>query len=235
MIYELRQYLTERGRMVDQHDRMKNHTPSLLEKHGVRVVGRWAALSGPRMPSYLYVMEWRDFAEREACWASFYADPEWARVRAQTNAGSEMVEENNLSFLRPNSAFIQDEGAGDQRIAGLHQLITQKILPGQNPAVAAFLDKTYLPRVREAGARVIAVCDMISGPTLPALVILIAWSDEAAWRSGWQRFEADPAMIKAYQAQRESLGTTLFGGYESLLLEPASYALPVASFRHSPR
>jgi hypothetical protein len=235
MIYEMRQYLIERGRMDDNHDRMQNHTPRLLEKHGVHVVGRWSAVAGPRMPLFCYVMEWKDFAEREACWGAFYADPEWARIRAATNAGSEMVEENHLIFMRPNPSFEQDDRERDQRIGGLHQLVTQKILPGQNTAVSEFLSSTYLPRIQAAGAKVMAVCDMVSGPAMPALVMLFSWPDETVWRRGWRAFDSDPVMADAYRSQRAALGTTLLGSYDCMLMEPTPYALPFASFRTTPR
>lgn len=235
MIYELRQYLIDRGRMEDNHDRMANHTPALLARHGVRVIGRWEAVAGPRMPNFCYIMEWRDFAEREACWAAFYADPEWPRIRAATNAGSELVQASNLMFLRPNPVFRQDEGPADARLGGLHQLITQKIAIGLSAEVNAFLETTWLPTARAAGARIMGVCDMVSGPELPAMVMLLAWPDEAAWRSGWKALCGHPALRAAYATQRTRFGQTLLGSSEVLLLEPASYNLPFASLRSSPR
>ncbi|NGN44625.1 hypothetical protein G6N74_26550 [Mesorhizobium sp. CGMCC 1.15528] len=234
MIFEMRQYLIERGRMNDNHDRMENHTPALLSKHGIRVIGRWSALAGPRMPLFCYIMEWKDFAEREASWASFYADPEWARIRAQTNAGSELVEGQELVFLRPSPAFEQVEADLDRRIGGVHQIITQKILVGQNNAVTDFLSTTYLPRLRAAGAHVIGVCDMISGPTMPNIVMLVAWPDEQAWWKGWRGFQNDAELLEGFRKQRAELGTTLFGTSDTFVLEPASYALPFASLRTRP-
>src|SRR5271154_4489481 len=126
MIFEMRQYLIDRGRMNDNHARMRDHLPALLEKHGVRVVGRWSALSGPRMPLFCYIMEWRDLAEREARWGAFYADPEWPRIRAATNAGSELVEGQELVFLQPHPAFEHDDSDLSRRVGGIHQIVTQK-------------------------------------------------------------------------------------------------------------
>jgi len=231
MIFEMRQYLIDRGRMNDNHDRMKNHLPALLEKHGVRVVGRWEALAGPRMPLFCYIMEWRDFSEREARWGAFYADPEWPRVRAATNAGSELVEGQELVFLQPNPAIEQVEADLGRRIGGVHQIITQKIAIGQNPAVAEFLRTVWLPRLRAAGAHVIGVCDMISGPGMPNVVMLFAWEDETQWRRGWSEFQNDPAVLAAFAAQRRQFGRTLFGSNDTFLLEPVPYALPFASLR----
>ena len=66
MIYELRQYIIERGRMNDNHDRMANYNLDLFRKHGVNAVARWAAVAGPRMPMFCYLMQWKNFEEREA-------------------------------------------------------------------------------------------------------------------------------------------------------------------------
>jgi len=231
MIFEMRQYLIDRGRMNDNHSRMRDHLPGLLEKHGVRVVGRWSALSGPRMPLFCYIMEWRDFAEREARWGAFYADPEWPRIRAATNAGSELVEGQELVFLQPHPAFEQDDSDLTRRVGGIHQIVTQKTAIGQNGAVAEFLRETYLPRLRAAGAHVMGICDMISGPGMPNIVMLFAWEDEKAWFRGWREFQNDPAVLGAFAAQRGQLGRALFGSNDTFLLEPAAYALPFASLR----
>lgn len=231
MIFEMRQYLIERGRVNDNHDRMENHLPALLEKHGIRVVGRWVALSGPRMPMFCYMMEWNDFNEREACWASFYADPEWARVRAETNNGSELVEGQQLVLLKPNPAFEQSDTDLKRRIGGVHQIITQSTLVGKNNQIAQFLKSTWMPRIREAGAHLIGICDMVSGPAMPNLVIFLAWPDAVSHWDGWRAFNDDPLLIEAFRQQRSTYGTTLFGSSETLLMEPASYALPFASIR----
>lgn len=235
MLYEMRQYLIDRGRMDDNHDRMKNHTPALLARHGVHVAGRWAAVAGPRSPMFCYIMEWTGFEEREKAWGAFYGDPEWPTVRSATNAGSEMVQENHLLFMRPNPAFRQEEGDSRRRIGGLHQIIVQKIAIGQNAAVADFMGSTYVPRVTEAGAHVVGICDVVSGPGLPAIVTILAWPDERAWLAGTRAFESDSVMRDAYRSQREASGATLLGPAEVILGIPTDYELPYASFRTSPR
>jgi hypothetical protein len=231
MIYELRQYTIERGRMNDNHDRMANFNIELFRKHGVNAVARWAAVAGPRMPLFCYLMQWKSFEEREAAWGSFYADPEWAKVRTATNAGSEMVENYDLLFLRPHVAFRQVDADLGRKIGGVHQIIVQKIMPGQNPAVAKFLSAIFLPRLRAAGAHVIGVCDVVSGQHLPSIVMIIAWKDEQSWWEGWRAFQNDPELLAAYRKQRADLQTTLFGTSETIVLEPAPYALPTASLQ----
>jgi hypothetical protein len=235
MFFEMRQYLIDRGRMADNHERMREHVPPLLTKHGIRVVGRWGALSGPRMPLFCYVMEWADLNERDERWAAFYADPEWARLRAATNAGSELVQGQELVFLRPNAAFDQIDADLDRRIGGVHQIVTQRILIGQNAKLADFLRSTYLPALRAAGAHVIGVCDAVSGPVMPNIVMFVAWPTEQAWWDGWRSFQDDPKIVEAFRRQRAEFGAALLGPSDTFVLEPAPYALPFASLRTRPR
>lgn len=229
MIFEMRQYFIERGRMADNHARMREHLPSLLGKHGIKVVGRWVAVSGPRQPMFCYIMRWKDFAERERCWGSFYADPEWARVRALTNDGSELVEGQELVFLKPNSAFQPEDSDLDRTIGGVHQLINQRHLVGRNPEVIEFLKNVWIPRLKAAGGHIIGICDTVSGPMMPNIVSLIAWPDAESYWNNWRAFNEDPELIAAFRDQRKRIGTTLFTSSDSFLMEPASYALPCAS------
>ena len=229
MIFEMRQYVIARGRMSDNHDRMLNHLPALLSRHNIRVVGRWTAVAGPKLPMFCYIMEWRDFAEREACWASFYADEEWARIRSETNAGSELVESYELAFLKPNPAWSPKASDASREIGGVHQMIVQQTLIGHAGAVNSFLAETWLPCVVGAGAHVIGLCDMVSGPGMPNIVILLAWADERAYWTGWRGMDRNEMIQEASRHQRSRYGTTLFGVSESALLEPLAGALPFAS------
>jgi len=142
---------------------------------------------------------------------------------------------NGRVCARPNPAFRQVDADLDRRIGGLHQIITQKTMVGQNPALADFLSATYFPRLRAAGAHIIGACDLISGPGMPATVMLFAWPDETAWVRGWRHFQDDTELLDAFRRQRAQYGTTLFGSSDTYLLEPASYALPFASLRTRPR
>lgn len=227
MIHELRLYSVAPGRMADVHTRFNDHFPALFHKHGVELVGRWNAVAGPDAPRFVYLMAYRDYAHREAVWASFYGDAEWWRVRAETNAGHEMVERHDLFFLKPNVAWDLDRDAGTQ-VGGLHELVQQQIAPGQNAAANAFLQETWLPLVREAGARVLAVWDMAAGSGMQKIVLLYAWPDAASWHAGRQSLDRNETLRSAFAAQRAKHGTALFQRAEVNLLDPAPGAVILA-------
>jgi len=104
MFYELRQYqLTSTPMIGHMHDRMQNHILPLFERHDIQVAGAWEKVIGGGMPSYVWMIRWRDLAHREKAFASFYADERWWEVRRLTTerAGGEMVKNIDVSILQP--------------------------------------------------------------------------------------------------------------------------------------
>lgn len=221
MIYEMRYYFVARGRMDDNHARQRDHLPALFDMHGIRVVGRWTALAGLRLPTFVYITEWRDFSEREAAWASFYADPEWADIRARTNAGAEMITGMDVLFLRPNS--VSKPQHTDAPAGAVQQLLLQPTLIGRTSDVSAFLQTQYLPLIAQGGGQLIGLWDVLSGATMPTLAILVSWPDARSWHLAWGAIENDSGMNAAFSQQFERFGGPLLGPSESILLEPASY------------
>lgn len=229
MIYELRLYSVAPGRMADVHDRFARHLPTLFQRHGVNLVGRWSALAGPDAPRFVYLIAYRDYAQREAVWSGFYQDADWWRIRAETNAGHEMVERHDLFFLKPNAAWA---AAADPQVAvgGVHELVQQEIAPGQNARANAFLKDVYLPLVREAGGQVLGVFDMAAGAGMQKVVQFIAWPDAVAWHAGRSQVEAHDGLRAALKAQRESAEGPIFERAEVNLLAPGPSAEIRAGF-----
>lgn len=220
MIYELRLYAIARSRMADQHARFAGHLPPLFRRHAVPCVGAWTAMAGAATPRFVYLLAYRDYAEREAVWGSFFADADWPRVRDETNGGHEFVERHDLFFLKPNVAWQADQAVIDRSPGVIHELEMQQVMLGQGPATGKFLADSYLPCLREAGAQTLGVFDVASGVGLPKLVMLHAWPDANAWRRGRQAMEASARLSQAFSGQRKTLGNSLFGHAEVNLLEP---------------
>ena len=195
-------YSVTQGRMADANARFTDHYPTLFPRHGIELAGAWNALAGPGAPRFVYLLAYADYAQREAVWASFYGDPEWGRVRAETNAGHEMIERHDLFFLKPNAAWQLDAAAPKPAAGEVHELVLQQIAPGQNAATNEFLSSTYLPQLRASGARTLGIFDMASGYGMPQLVMLHAWPDAAAWHSGRLAMDAAPSLREKFTAQR---------------------------------
>jgi hypothetical protein len=225
MLYELRIYAIPHGRMPDIHARMLGAVPPLFRHHGIRPVDHWTVAAGPNAPSFIYVIAWTDAAEREARWASFYADERWRRMRADTNDGAELVETYALLLMKPNRNWAAPFLIADARSPGaVHDMALCDVAIGRNAEVADYLFTEVLPIFARQGAQVLAVLDTIAGPVVPAVAIWLAWRNYAARAAGWAAYHGAKTLRTASEAQSSRFGRPLLGRSDVYLLEPAGDA-----------
>jgi hypothetical protein len=103
MIYEMRIYHCVSGRLPDLNKRFETATLKIWERHGIRPVGFWTVLVGSSNQDLVYLLEWKDMAERERIWNGFLADPEWLQKRAETEKNGPIVASVDNSFLAPTA------------------------------------------------------------------------------------------------------------------------------------
>ena len=84
MIYELRVYRTLPGRLPALLARFNDHTLRIWERLGIRQVGFWTTLVGESAFELTYMIAWESLADRQAKWTAFQSDPEWIRVRNES-------------------------------------------------------------------------------------------------------------------------------------------------------
>ena len=227
MQYELRFYYIEKGRMDDVAGRMRDGLPPLLDKHGINVVGRWNVLAGPQCDMFIYLMAWKDNNERETNWGGFYNDPDWWKLRADTNAGTELVEYYDIHLLSPAISWLNHvEKNGLPEIGPLHELLVQPIANGQPKAAQEYLEHTAFPALKKQGAELLASFVPQSGMNMPGIVSFISWPSFEARLNGWKAYWADESIKAALKQQHADLGKYLLGRSDVYLLEPASYAAP---------
>lgn len=90
MIYELRVYEVVPGRMPALHARFQNHTMGFFRKHGIKVIGFWEAVIGTSN-CLNYLLAFDNLAHRERVWTAFVSDPDWQRVREESQRDGQIV------------------------------------------------------------------------------------------------------------------------------------------------
>jgi hypothetical protein len=83
VIYEMRSYEVNPGKLPALNARFRDHTLGFFEKHGIKVIGFWEAIIGTSNVLH-YIVAFESLAHRENAWSAFQADPGWQRVRAET-------------------------------------------------------------------------------------------------------------------------------------------------------
>jgi NIPSNAP len=102
VLYEMRTYEVVPGRMPAMHARFANHTMGFFRKHGIRVVGFWEAAIGTSNVLH-YLLSWDDLAHRERSWSAFQADPEWHRVRDESQRDGPIVARVRNEIWQPTA------------------------------------------------------------------------------------------------------------------------------------
>ena len=103
MIYEMRVYRCLPGRLPALLKRNEADVPKIWEKHGIRQAGFWTTIVGPSNHELVYLIQWESLAEREAKWQAFVTDPEWLKVRAETESNGPIVANVANAILQPTA------------------------------------------------------------------------------------------------------------------------------------
>ncbi|MBI5948953.1 MAG: NIPSNAP family protein [Chloroflexi bacterium] len=101
MIYELRIYTANPGKMRALQARFRDHTCRLFEKHGIKNVGYWTNAVGGRSDELWYMVGFEDMGQRDQAWANFAKDPEWQAAAAESEKDGPLVHHMTNQFMRP--------------------------------------------------------------------------------------------------------------------------------------
>lgn len=99
-IYELRTYQAHPGKLDALVARFRDDTVRLFEKHGMSVAGFWT-VDGGDGDTLVYLLSFPDRAGAEASWKGFLADPEWAKVREETERDGPLTAKIDSTYLSP--------------------------------------------------------------------------------------------------------------------------------------
>jgi hypothetical protein len=101
-VYEMRTYTCNEGKLEALKARFRDHTIKIFERHGMESIGYWVPQDAEKSKTTLiYILA---HPSREAAtknWAAFNADPEWQKVRAESEANGKIVQKAESVFMDP--------------------------------------------------------------------------------------------------------------------------------------
>jgi hypothetical protein len=101
-VFELRTYTAAPGKLDALHKRFRDHTVRLLSKHGMSHVGYWAPADAPLAENTLiYVLAHKSREAAKKSWDDFRADPEWVKVRDESQKDGPLTTKVESVFLNP--------------------------------------------------------------------------------------------------------------------------------------
>lgn len=99
-VFEIRTYYTLPGRLDALHQRFRDHTRRVFEKHGMTNVGYWVPQDNPGHENTLiYIIAHASREQAKANWAAFVADPEWQKISEASQVDGKIVERIESVFM----------------------------------------------------------------------------------------------------------------------------------------
>jgi hypothetical protein len=99
-VFEIRTYTAAEGKLAELNARFRNHTMKLFERHGMKNVAYWIPQDGPRSSNTLvYVLAHQSRQAADKSWEAFLRDPEWQKVKAESEAKGSLVKKVESVFL----------------------------------------------------------------------------------------------------------------------------------------
>jgi hypothetical protein len=100
-VFELRTYTASPGKLDALNARFRDHTIAIFKKYGMEVVGFWEPLdkeagAGEKL---IYMLAHPSRAAAEASWKAFHDDPEWVKVKADSEKGGPLTTKIESVFL----------------------------------------------------------------------------------------------------------------------------------------
>ncbi len=103
-VYELRMYHVNEGKTEALQARFRDYTDAIFKRHNMKSVGYWVPEDAPSSQNlFIYILEHPSRAEAEKNWAEFQADPEWQKVKAESEKNGKLVDHIDRYFMDPPS------------------------------------------------------------------------------------------------------------------------------------
>src|SRR3984893_13509288 len=103
-VYELRLYHVNEGKMDALKARFGDHTDSIFKRHNMKSIGYWSPEDAPSSQNlFIYIQEHPSRKEGEKNWTAFQADPEWQKVKTESEARGALVDHIDRYFMDPTT------------------------------------------------------------------------------------------------------------------------------------
>jgi hypothetical protein len=101
-VFELRTYTAAPGKFDALNTRFRDHTVRLFTKHGMTHVGYWTPQDEPlKGNTLIYVLAHESREAAKKSWDAFRKDPEWIKVRDESQKDGSLTTKVESVFLDP--------------------------------------------------------------------------------------------------------------------------------------
>ena len=97
----MRIYKANPGKLEALHARFRDYTCKMFKKHGMELVGFWTPTEGDEAKDTLiYIVAFPNVEAQKKAWQAFWDDPEWKKVKADSEKDGVLVKEIKSTNLK---------------------------------------------------------------------------------------------------------------------------------------
>ena len=101
-VYEIRTYTTPPGKLEALKTRFRDHTIKVFNKYDMKSVGYWVPQDAPLKDNTLiYILSHESREAAAKSWASFRADPDWVKAKADSEKDGPLTTKVESVFVDP--------------------------------------------------------------------------------------------------------------------------------------
>jgi NIPSNAP protein len=101
-VFEIRTYTTPPGKLEALKSRFRDHTITIFNKYDMKSVGYWVPQDAPLKDNTLiYILSHESREAAAKSWASFRADPDWVKAKAESEKDGPLTTKVESVFADP--------------------------------------------------------------------------------------------------------------------------------------
>ncbi len=100
-VYDMRIYKANPGKLEALNARFRDHTCKIFERLGMEIIGFWTPTDGEdAKDTLIYIVAFPNAEAQKKAWDAFWADPEWKKVKADSERDGVLVKEIKAKNLK---------------------------------------------------------------------------------------------------------------------------------------
>jgi hypothetical protein len=203
MLYELRRYDVVAGKLPALLERFGTFTVEKWKQHGIRLVGFWTPLLGEKSNQVVYMWAWESYEERTRKMGVWRADPERAKVWAESEKNGPLVRRVNNQLMEPTAYSQLDKGErygpdASARNPYLFELREYQAMPGKIVNVTERFGGFTCEAFKKQGFRQVGYWLNRIGGNDHQLIYMLAWESLDERVSKFDTFAKDPDRARVF-------------------------------------
>jgi hypothetical protein len=100
-VFELRTYTCNEGKIEALKARFRDHTVQIFKRHNIESIGYWVPSDPAKKDTLVYIVAHPNKETADKNWDAFKKDPEWIKVKADSEANGALVQKVESVFMNP--------------------------------------------------------------------------------------------------------------------------------------